>query len=200
MNGCRPLTDNEVQVISRSFGGTFGTRNKALFVVGYRTGFRISELLSLLLGDVQQHGKVLDHVTVQRKHMKKTDGRTVPLHPEAHASLSVWQEVLSKRRKGPLDPHTPVFCSRVQETSTGLRRAISREPAWRILKEAFGANELTGKLGTYAMRKTFANRMYEKLNRDLVKVQCAMGHCTLNSTVAYLRFREEDIADALLAA
>ena len=69
MNGCRPLTDNEVQVISRSFGGTFGTRNKALFVVGYRTGFRISELLSLLLGDVQQHGQVLDHFTVQRKHM-----------------------------------------------------------------------------------------------------------------------------------
>jgi hypothetical protein len=93
-----------------------------------------------------------------------------------------------------------VFCSRVQETSTGLRGAISREQAWRILKEAFGANELTGKLGTDAMRKTFANRMYEKLNRDLVKVQCVMGHCAINSTVANLSFREEDIADAILAA
>jgi site-specific recombinase XerD len=64
MKGCRPLTDNEVQVISRSFGGTFGKRNKALFVVGYRTGFRISELLSLRVGDVQQHGKVVDQVAV----------------------------------------------------------------------------------------------------------------------------------------
>lgn len=42
-----------------------------LFVVGYRTGFRISALLSLLVGDVQQHGKGLDHVTVQPQHMKK---------------------------------------------------------------------------------------------------------------------------------
>jgi hypothetical protein len=39
-------------------------------------------LLSLIVGDVQQHGKIVDYVTVQRKHMKKkTEGRTVPLHP-----------------------------------------------------------------------------------------------------------------------
>jgi site-specific recombinase XerD len=71
MNGCWLLSDEEVQIISRSFGGTFGKRNKALFVVGYRTGFRISELLSLRVGDVQQHGKIVDHMTVQRKHMKE---------------------------------------------------------------------------------------------------------------------------------
>jgi integrase len=80
----------------------------ALFVVGHRTGFRISELLSLKVGDVQQHGKIVDHVTVQRRHMKKkTEGRTVALHPEAIAALSVWLEVLSKRLKGALDPQTP---------------------------------------------------------------------------------------------
>jgi len=55
MQGCRPLTDDEVQLMSRSFSGTFAKRNKALFVVGYRTGFRISELFSLTVGDVLQH-------------------------------------------------------------------------------------------------------------------------------------------------
>jgi integrase len=201
MKGCRPLSHEEVQVIGKSFGGTFAMRNRALFIVGHRTGFRISELLSLRVGDVQQHGKIVDHVTVQRKHMKKkTEGRTVPFHPEARAALSVWLEVLQKMLKGTLDPQTPVFCSRVRDTATGLRRAISREQAWRILKEAFASNEFTGKLGTHAMRKTFATRMYEKLNRDLVKVQRAMGHRNINSTVAYLSCREEDIADAILAA
>jgi site-specific recombinase XerD len=53
---------------------------------------------------------------------------------------------------------------------SGRRRAISREQAWRILTEAFAANELSGKLGTHAMRKTFANRMYDLLKHDLVKV------------------------------
>jgi site-specific recombinase XerD len=102
--------------------------------------------------------------------------------------------------KGHLDPQTPMFCSRVRDQETGLRRPISREQAWRILTEAFTANELTGKLGTHAMRKTFANRMYDKLGHDLVKTQRALGHKNINSTVAYLSFREEDIAAAILAA
>jgi hypothetical protein len=34
----------------------------------------------------------------------------------------------------------------------------------------------------------------------LVKVQRAMGHWNINSTVAYLSFREEDVVDAVLAA
>jgi len=201
MKGCRPLTDEEVKLISQSFSGTFAKRNKALFVVGVRSGFRVSELLALRVGDVQQHGKIVDHVTVARRYMKKkTEGRTVPLHPEARAALSVWLEVLQKMLKGHLDPQTPVFCSRVRDQETGLRRPISREQAWRILKEAFTANELTGKLGTHAMRKTFANRMYDKLGHDLVKTQRALGHKNINSTVAYLSFREEDIAAAILAA
>ena len=205
MRGCRPLTDTEVSVISRSFGGTFAQRNKALFVVGHRTGFRISELLSLRVVECMEHGKVVDHLTVQRMHMKggkagKTSGRTVALHPEARAALSVWLETLTKILKGSLDPMTPVFCSRVRDTATGLRRNISREQAWRILKEAFNANELSGELGTHAMRKTFCNRMYDKLNHDLVKTQKAMGHANINSTVQYLSFREEEIDAAILAA
>ena len=201
MKGCRPLTDDEVKLIGQSFGGTFGKRNRALFIVGHRTGFRISELLSLTVGDVYQHGRVVDAVTVARKYMKKkTEGCTVPLHPEARDALRAWLTVLTTMLKGPVDPQTPVFCSRVREKTTGLRRAISREQAWRILKEAFASNELTGKLGTHAMRKTFAARMYLRLERDLVKVQKAMGHKNINSTVAYLSFKDEDIINAILAA
>jgi integrase len=49
------------------------------------------------------------------------------------------------------------------------------------------------------MRKTFANRVYQKLNHDLVKTQRALGHRNINSTVSYLRFAEEDIDQAILA-
>ncbi len=85
----------------------------------------------------------------------KTSSRTVALHPEARAALSVWLETLTKMLKSQVDPMTPVFCSRVRDKATGLRRHISREQAWRILKEAFSSNEFSGKLGTHAMRKTF---------------------------------------------
>jgi integrase len=154
--------------------------------------------------DVLQHGKIADAITVQRRNMKggktgKTSSRTVRLHPEAKASLSVWLEVLAKRLKGTLDPQTPVFCSRVHGDN-GTLRAISRVQAWRLLQEAYQSNELPGKLGTHAMRKTFANRMYEHLNHDLVKTQRALGHANINSTVQYLSFREEEIDAAILAA
>jgi Phage integrase family len=78
MRGCRPLTDDEVTLISKSFSGTYGKRNKALFLLGVRTGFRISEMLSLRVGDLHQHGKIVDRVTVQRRHMQTWPGPPLP--------------------------------------------------------------------------------------------------------------------------
>lgn len=89
MRGSRPLMDEEVRLIAKSFSGVFSNINKVLYVFRYRTGFRISELLSLRVRDVMQHGKILGAITVARRHMKgKTGGRTLPLHAAARAALS----------------------------------------------------------------------------------------------------------------
>jgi integrase len=195
VRGCRPLTDHEVEVVGKSFGGIYAKRNKALFILGLKTGYRITELLSLRIGNVWQHEKMVDRVTVQRRNMKgKMRSRTVILHPLARAAASAWLEQLQKRR-GPLTPDTYLFRSH-----KGDNRAISRVQAWRILHDAYKANELTGKLGTHAMRKTFANRVYELLKYDMLKTQHAMGHANIQSTIAYLSFREEEITAAILAA
>jgi integrase len=59
---------------------------------------------------------------------------------------------------------------------------------------------LTVPVGTHAMRKIFANRVYHQLNGDLVKTQRAMGHKNINSTMAYLSFVEDEIDQAILAS
>ena len=83
----------------------------------------------------------------------------------------------------------------------GTRRAIARETAWRILKSIAAENELGGRVGCHSWRKWFANTVYERLGRDIVKVQAAMGHRNLNSTAAYLAsLREDEIMAAILAA
>lgn len=191
MKGCRPLADDEVKAVSGAFSGPNGARDRALFLLGLRSGFRISELLSLRVGDVLQSGRIVDRVTVRRRHMKKhTEGRTVLLHPEAAAALRAWLDGL-----GQVGPQTPVFLSR-----KGSNHPIGRIQAWRILHARFTAAGLMGNLGTHSMRKTFANRVYERLGHDLVRTQRALGHLNINSTVKYLSFAEADIDAAILAA
>jgi Phage integrase family len=70
MKGCRALTDDEVARVIQAFRGTYAARDRALFVLGIKTGFRIAELLSLRMGDVWQHGQFLDRVAVLRRYMK----------------------------------------------------------------------------------------------------------------------------------
>jgi integrase len=194
MKGCRPLTEAEVDLLQRSFGGVYAARDRALFLLGVKSGFRISELLSLRVRDVAPHGRVVDRVAVQRQHMKnQREGRTVILHPDAKAALAAW--LLTLRQWPGFTPQTYVFRSR-----KGQNRAISPVQAWRILHQAVTTNELSGKVGTHAMRKTFAHRVYEKLNHDLMKTQRALGHKNVNSTISYLSFAQEEIDAAILAS
>ncbi len=194
MKGSRPLTDLEAQAVTASLaGGFYGLRNQALFVLGHRSGFRISELLSLTLGDVFQASRVVDRVTVNRRHMKKKrEGRTVVLHSEARDALALWVARLITIVKA--DPSTYVFRSR-----EGGNRPIDRRQAWRILMSAYQHCGLTGKLGTHAMRKTFAKRVYKKTGNDLLKTQKALGHTKVETTMSYLSFSEEELEEAILA-
>ena len=64
MKGCRPLTEAEVALVRQSFGGRYGRRDHALFVLGVKSGFRISELLALQVGDVWRGQRVVERVVV----------------------------------------------------------------------------------------------------------------------------------------
>jgi hypothetical protein len=48
MNGCRALTDDAVMRVSQAFRSTYAVRDWALFLLGAKTGYRLSELLSLI--------------------------------------------------------------------------------------------------------------------------------------------------------
>ena len=192
MKGCRPLTEAEVEAVLSALAGPFALRDRALFLLGVKSGFRISELLSLRLLDVMRAGRLLDRVGVARRNMKKkVEGRTVLLHPDARAALELWVEEL--RSQGYMTSDTFVFQSR-----KGRNAALSRVQAYRILQAAYGAAGVEGQTGTHSMRKTFANNVHERLGRDLLKTQKALGHRNINSTVSYLSFQQEEIDEAIL--
>lgn len=193
MKGCRSFSDEEANLIMKSFGGQYAARDKAIFAVGRYTGERISAILQLKVGELVHSGRIMDAVTYRRASRKgKVEGRTVKLHPEAKAALAEWISQLAGGTVLTADDY--VFQSR-----KGQNKPISRVQYHRILKEAVQANELSGKVATHSMRKTFADRVYEALGRDIFRTQKALGHKNINSTVSYLSFKEADIEAAIMA-
>ena len=172
MIGSKPLEDKEIQLILSEMRCL---RDRCLMVVGVRTGFRISELLSLTVDNVMQYGEIRDSVTVSRANMKgKICSRTVVLHHEAQAVL---KEYLAAKTLQPNDKLFP----------------ISRVQAGRIIKDAARRARVGGKVTTHSCRKTFAKKVYNALDRDLISTQKALGHKSINSTVSYLSFDQNAI-------
>lgn len=192
MDGCRPLTDNEISAVTATFDGEWAARNRCLFVMGYTTGFRISELLSLCVRDVLHGDRIASEIKVQRRATKgRKRSRTAKVAPLLRPVLADWLDDIEHRDL--LEPRVPLFLSRRE------LRPISRIQGWRILTAAFESAGIfgpVGTLGTHAMRKTYADRMYDHFG-DIFKVQQALNHASPASTVAYLSFRDEEQQTAI---
>jgi integrase len=177
MAGAKPLNNEEVESILNNLKGP---RNKALFVFGLKTGFRISEILSVRVQDVVQYGKITDSITVSRANMKgQKSSRSVVMNPDLKAAL----EAMRVQNMNPGDHLFPFK----------LRHAA------KILKAATQKAQVMGKVSTHSMRKTFAKKVHAIFNNDIAKTQKAIGHKSLSSTVHYLQFDQPEIDSAILS-
>ncbi|MBN8549459.1 MAG: tyrosine-type recombinase/integrase [Deltaproteobacteria bacterium] len=190
MKGCRSLTKDEAGAVTAAFRGRYAVRDRALFLLGLYSGLRISELTSVRLGDVFQHGKIVDRLAVRRSCTKgKREGRVILLHPNAKAALRQWLSIGIFA-----SPESPVFYGSKSDSSP-----ITRQQAWRILRRTFSRAGLTGPLGTHSLRKSFASRAWDLLDHDLVKLQKLLGHKQVTSTVSYISFRDDQLDEVVLA-
>jgi integrase len=190
MKGCRPLNRQERKA---ALAACHDLRERALLALGFATGYRISELLSLRIGDVvDTHGSPLKWVSVKASHTKTKEGRTVALNSDAGKAVAELARKL-----------LALGCARTaalfQGRKSGMLKPISRIHAWRLLTALFQRADVTGSVSTHSLRKTFAAECYRLLNGALEKVQVALGHKSITSTVAYLSFRHSEIDDALMA-
>lgn len=191
MSGCRSLTNEEIQSTLKALDSP---RNKCLFILGLRTGFRISEILSLRWKDVFQNGAPVNRIRVQKRNVKgKTKTREVVLHPEAKAAILELSKTIPSTfiLEG---SNVPLFLSR-----NGIWQSISRFAAHKILKEAYEAAGVTGHVATHTMRKTFAGNVHRALKHDLVATKEALGHSSILTTVKYLEVKRDAIDAAILA-
>lgn len=194
----RDLKDPELTLI---LDNMLSLRDRALFIVGVKTGFRISELLSLRYEDVVHNGTIRDSITVRRCNMKgHRQSRTVVLHQDAKEALRAYlqigtqivvcvspaAEILKGGSVKKWQPKDKIF-------------QMTRQHAHRIISGAAEKAGLSGTISTHSMRKTFGMNVYIRTQRNVVAAQKALGHSSLASTSHYLSIGQDEVDAAILA-
>jgi integrase len=191
MKGCPPLTAKQYRVALRHLRGRHRWRDRALLVLGVRTGLRISELLSLRVGQVSSGASILPRLYLERKDSKgKRTGASIVVHREAAAALAKWIQT-----RGPVQAEDWLFPSQ-----RCPNMPMVRHTGWYILHHAFIAAGVAGMAGSQVCRKSFSANVYRALKGDLFRLSKALRHTSPLTTLAYLSFRQEEIDEAILKA
>lgn len=184
----RPLTAAEERALVR-YSRRLPPRDAALIAAQLGLGFRISETLSLTVGQVLRDGAIRPVVAIPPRKLKGRRGRTraIAVGPELNRALTRY--LSSRARREHLVPSAPLFLS-VRRDARGNPKAIFRTVAERIIKRALVhvCGDPHG-LSTHSTRKTWAMRLYQTSGHDLLIVRDGLGHSSVAITENYLPVR-----------
>lgn len=187
-SGSRSLTDKEIETMLTQLNNP---RDYLLVYLGSKVGLRISELLSIKTEALRDHTDALKSVLSISKANVKGKGRA------RHIPLS--KGILERLGTYLATCPTHVYLFQSKKTKRGNKpRPISRHQAHRIISNVADKAGLRGKVSSHSLRKGYARKLYEKSGKDLHKVQIALGHASMNSTVYYLGTKEEEVNNLIL--
>jgi integrase/recombinase XerD len=152
-----------------------GVRDRAMLETLYATGVRVSELVSLTLGQLR-----LDpgYVKVWGKGGKE---RIVPLGSQAREWLSRY-----------LDAVRPVLDRRSRDTVflTVRGEGMTRQRFWQLVRKYGRVGGVTTHLSPHVLRHSFATHLLEH-GADLRAVQAMLGHADISTTEIYTHITRE---------
>lgn len=154
-------------------------RNRLLLTLGTAFGLRISDLLTLKVGDLRGQDSLI--ITEQKRKKKR----------KITFSSSVLREI--KTYLSDADDKDYVFASR-----QGGGKPISRVQAYRILNDAAeraGIADKIGAIGTHSLRKTFGYRLHEN-GVDITRIMSILGHSSERETLRYIGITADEISEA----
>ena len=192
MKGTRPLTNEEIRKVRAAFDGTFAQRNRGFFMLGVSIGGRVSELLALKIGDVWQNEQPVSDFQFDKSIVKGGEtSRTIPVNSDGRKAIT---EIINWQRGyfGFVFLENPLFPSQKGNT------AIKRQAIHKIMEKVFVKAGLNGKLATHTLRKTFAQRLYQKCS-DIYMVKELLGHKNVATTQAYIGINYVSAQDAVEA-
>lgn len=146
-------------------------RNLLLFVLGTNCGLRISDLLSLNIGDVRNK----THIQIVEKKTGKF--KKFPINDRLKPMIEEF--VKGKRDKEPLF-----------KSHWGKR--LDRVTAYYLIRDACEKAGLQERIGTHSMRKTFGYHHYQQF-KDVVILQKIFNHSSPQITLRYIGIEQDQI-------
>ena len=145
-------------------------RDRALFEVAYGAGLRVSEWITLGIGDVSMDDRI---VRVVGKGNKE---RLVPIGRRALAAVAIYtRELRPSLVRG--TPNATLFVN-------ARGGALSRMGAWKLLRKYVDAAGITTHVTPHTLRHSFATHLLEG-GADLRAVQDMLGHADIATTQLY---------------
>ncbi len=166
-----------------------GARDRAILETLYSTGIRVSELVGINLGDIDDPGQA---IIVRGKGKKE---RMVPLGSHALKALSHYTNMLNthNQRAGiAFDPNAPLFINKhgSRLSTRSVRRKVSKYLVAAGLDQA---------ISPHTLRHSFATHLLDN-GADLRSVQELLGHQSLSTTQVYTHLTSQRMREAYDAA
>ena len=170
-------------------------RDYALFTLGINTGLRISDLLSLTVGNVLagkgSRVRIADKLTLRE--IKTRKRRNIMLNETVRSALALYLRTRERRY-----PEDPLFLSR-QRQKDGTLRTLSRSQAYHIIVDTARAAGIASRVGTHTMRKTFGYFLYDNgKGKPIEFLMKIFGHFSPDVTLRYIGITQEEIDETYM--
>lgn len=159
----------------------FGLRDKAMLELMYATGMRVSELISMDVGDV--HGS-MGFVRCVGKGKKE---RIIPIGQTALSAIEHYMEGARGRLASPKHRTDSLFLNH-----HGNR--LTRQGFWKILKKLVKSAQIEKEITPHTLRHSFATHLLMN-GADLRAVQEMLGHADISTTQIYTHITNVRIKD-----
>lgn len=181
-----PLTADEVRALVNTCSkrAPTGVRNRALLVVLYRAGLRVSEALALKPKDLNAKAG-----TIRVLHGKNDKDRLVGLDAGAWAIVQLW---LDRRADLGIKGKSPVFCTLQGEP---IKTAYVRGLLPRLARRA----SIEKRVHAHGLRHTHAFELAGE-GTPLHVIQAQLGHSSAATTDRYIRHLNPAVVVATMRA
>ncbi len=179
---------------SREVDSPVSRRDQAILELLYATGMRVSELVSLSLGDITTTKSGIGTAKVTGKGSKQ---RMVPVGEVALNALSAW---LSPHGRGSLIPARWKRATDSDAVFLNVRSGrITRQGVWLVIKKRASAVGLESRVYPHVLRHSCATHMLEG-GADIRAVQEMLGHSSISTTQIYTKVSVEHLRSTYLSA